>query len=152
LLWRSQGVTIPFFKRDRLVCVHEHFETSFYSQAPRDAQFMRPPLRVQKPMAVISGSVPGRLDPNSVSVLTRYLYRCLTIKTKLTTKVSFLAMGQTTAMTTHLQHWDPRRARRMVHVIGFKTWWMPLDSNQQCLSGGRFTVSWGYQFSYTSIY
>jgi hypothetical protein len=25
--WRSQGVTIPFFKRDRLVCVHEHFET-----------------------------------------------------------------------------------------------------------------------------
>ena len=44
---------------------------------------MRPPLRVQKPMAVILGSVPGRLDPNSVSVLTRYLYRCLTIKTNL---------------------------------------------------------------------
>ena len=54
-----------------------------YSQAPRDAQFMRPPLRVQQPIAVILGSVPGRLDPNSVSVLTRYLYRCLTIKTKL---------------------------------------------------------------------
>jgi hypothetical protein len=25
--WRSQGVTIPFFQRDRLMCVHEHFET-----------------------------------------------------------------------------------------------------------------------------
>ena len=81
--WRSQGVTISFFRRDKPTCVHEHFETNFYSQAPRDAQFMRPPLRVQKPMAVISGSVPGRLDPNSVSVLTRYLYRCLTIKTNL---------------------------------------------------------------------
>ena len=29
---------------------------------------------------------------------------------------------------------------------------MRLDLNQQCLSGGRFTVSWGYQFSYTSKY
>ena len=36
-----------------------------YSQAPRDAQFMRTPLRAQKPMAVILGSVPGRLDPHS---------------------------------------------------------------------------------------
>ncbi len=27
--WRSQGVTIPFFQRDRLMCVHEHFETKF---------------------------------------------------------------------------------------------------------------------------
>ena len=66
--WRSQGVTIPFFQRDRLACVHEHFETMsggdgwirttvllrtdlqsaaidhsatspyFYSQAPRDAK------------------------------------------------------------------------------------------------------------------
>jgi hypothetical protein len=26
---------------------------------------MRPPLRVQKPMAVMLGSVPGRLDPHS---------------------------------------------------------------------------------------
>jgi hypothetical protein len=26
-IWRSQGVTIPFFQRDRLMCVHEHFET-----------------------------------------------------------------------------------------------------------------------------
>lgn len=26
-LWRYQGVTIPFFQRDRLVCVHEHFGT-----------------------------------------------------------------------------------------------------------------------------
>jgi hypothetical protein len=25
--WRSQGVTIPFFMRDRHTCVHEHFET-----------------------------------------------------------------------------------------------------------------------------
>jgi len=25
--WRCQGVTIPFFERDRLVCVHEHFDT-----------------------------------------------------------------------------------------------------------------------------
>ena len=29
-------------------------------------------------------------------------------------------------------------------------WWMRLESNQQCLSGGGFTVHWGYQFSYTS--
>ena len=29
LTWRSQGVTIPFFQRDRLMCVHEHFETKF---------------------------------------------------------------------------------------------------------------------------
>jgi hypothetical protein len=29
--WRSQGVTIPFFMRDRHTCVHEHFETNFYS-------------------------------------------------------------------------------------------------------------------------
>jgi len=28
---------------------------------------------------------------------------------------------------------------------------MRLESNQQCLSGGGFTVHWGYQFSYTSI-
>ena len=28
-LWRSQGVTIPFFMRDRHTCVHEHFETKF---------------------------------------------------------------------------------------------------------------------------
>jgi len=27
---------------------------------------------------------------------------------------------------------------------------MRLESNQQCLSGGGFTVHWGYQFSYTS--
>ena len=26
-VWRSQGVTIPFFMRDRHACVHEHFET-----------------------------------------------------------------------------------------------------------------------------
>jgi len=26
-IWRSQGVTIPFFMRDRHTCVHEHFET-----------------------------------------------------------------------------------------------------------------------------
>ena len=32
--------------------------------------------------AVILGSVAGRCDPNSVGVPTRYLYRCLTIKTK----------------------------------------------------------------------
>jgi hypothetical protein len=25
--WRSQGVTIPFFWRDKPTCVHEHFET-----------------------------------------------------------------------------------------------------------------------------
>jgi len=25
--WRSQGVTIPFFNSDSVVCVHEHFET-----------------------------------------------------------------------------------------------------------------------------
>ena len=30
LLWRSQGVTIPFFMRDRHTCVHEHFETRIY--------------------------------------------------------------------------------------------------------------------------
>jgi hypothetical protein len=34
---------------------------------------MRPPLRVQKPNAVILGSVAGRCDPNSVCVHTRYL-------------------------------------------------------------------------------
>ena len=28
-IWRSQGVTIPFFQRDRLMCVHEHFETKY---------------------------------------------------------------------------------------------------------------------------
>ena len=27
IFWRSQGVTIPFFMRDRHACVHEHFET-----------------------------------------------------------------------------------------------------------------------------
>jgi hypothetical protein len=26
-LWRSQGVTIPFFSSDSATCVHEHFET-----------------------------------------------------------------------------------------------------------------------------
>ena len=29
---------------------------------------------------------------------------------------------------------------------------MRLDLNQQCHYDGRFTVSWGYQFSYTSIF
>ncbi len=29
ITWRSQGVTIPFFQRDRLMCVHEHFETKY---------------------------------------------------------------------------------------------------------------------------
>ena len=28
-IWRFQGVTIPFFMRDRHMCVHEHFETLF---------------------------------------------------------------------------------------------------------------------------
>jgi hypothetical protein len=28
--WRSQGVTIPFFMRDRHTCVHEHFKTKNY--------------------------------------------------------------------------------------------------------------------------
>ena len=27
--WRCQGVTISFFERDRLACVHEHFGTKF---------------------------------------------------------------------------------------------------------------------------
>ena len=26
-IWRSQGVTIPFFSSDSATCVHEHFET-----------------------------------------------------------------------------------------------------------------------------
>jgi len=74
-------------------------------------------------------------------------------KTKPVTTVSFLAMGQTTAMSTHLQPWDSSESSQNGARDGLpKTWWMPLDSNQQCLSGGRFTVSWGYQFSYTSIY
>jgi hypothetical protein len=30
MTWRYQGVTIPFFQRDRLVCVHEHFGTNFF--------------------------------------------------------------------------------------------------------------------------
>ena len=30
MLWRSQGVTIPFFWRDKPTCVHEHFETLFF--------------------------------------------------------------------------------------------------------------------------
>jgi hypothetical protein len=29
-VWRCQGVTIPFFERDRLVCVHEHFGTKSF--------------------------------------------------------------------------------------------------------------------------
>ena len=29
-VWRSQGVTIPFFSSDSAVCVHEHFETLFF--------------------------------------------------------------------------------------------------------------------------
>ena len=32
--WRSQGVTIPFFMRDRHACVHEHFETKILIVAP----------------------------------------------------------------------------------------------------------------------
>ena len=32
IIWRSQGVTIPFFMRDRHMCVHEHFETNWYER------------------------------------------------------------------------------------------------------------------------
>ena len=37
-------------------------------------------------------------------------------------------------------------------MLTSQIWWMRLESNQQCLSGGGFTVHWGYQFSYTSKY
>jgi hypothetical protein len=32
ILWRSQPVTIRFFQRDRLMCVHEHFETKIWGR------------------------------------------------------------------------------------------------------------------------
>ena len=34
LIWRSQGVTIPFFMRDKHVCVHEHFGTKNFIWRP----------------------------------------------------------------------------------------------------------------------
>jgi hypothetical protein len=70
--WRSQGVTIPFFMRDRHVCVHEHFKTKYYSQAPRMPIYASS-AKSAKADAVILGSVAGRCDPNSVGVPTRYL-------------------------------------------------------------------------------
>ena len=68
----------PNGNRTRLLAVTVR-NTNRYTIGPdvivkhRECQFMRPPLRVQKPNAVILGSVAGRCDPNSVGVPTRYL-------------------------------------------------------------------------------
>ena len=42
------------------------------------------------------------------------------------------------------------QAAILTAILWDQIWWMRLDLNQQCHYDGRFTVSWGYQFSYTS--
>ena len=41
IIWRSQGVTIPFFMRDRHMCVHEHFETNWYERRDSNPYALR---------------------------------------------------------------------------------------------------------------
>ena len=58
-----------------------------------------------------------------------------------------------TVIWTHLNLWKFRYYPSSLTTVGHCCrlfWWMRLDLNQQCHYDGRFTVSWGYQFSYTS--
>ena len=41
IIWRSQGVTIPFFNSDSVVCVHEHFETNWYEKRDSNPYALR---------------------------------------------------------------------------------------------------------------
>ena len=58
-----------------------------------------------------------------------------------------------TVIWTHLNLWKFRYHTSSLTTVRHCCrlfWWMRLDLNQQCHYDGRFTVSWGYQFSYTS--
>ena len=41
IIWRSQGVTIPFFSSDSATCVHEHFETNWYERRDSNPYALR---------------------------------------------------------------------------------------------------------------
>lgn len=55
---------------------------NFYSQAPRDADLSTKVLPLTSEQQLFQDLFLAQLGPNSDSVPSRYLYRCLTIKTK----------------------------------------------------------------------
>ena len=55
---------------------------NFYSQAPRDADLSTKVLPLTSEWQLCQDLSLAQLGPNSDSVPSRYLYRCLTIKTK----------------------------------------------------------------------